>query len=184
MENNKSIGHSPDGDSNTHTNTRGFLSVRTLKTIEFLVWLFVVFIFGVVLFKAEKASSKRGVIYWHKEQRNNENTNNMNKMNKTKENENKEYWTATEVRYEKGEVIWFGNLRGQLFESKEAAWKACLDAYETMRRSHSADIGFGMSTNPDLKRIDIWIGRDKSWILEVQAVCVGGYAGGLEYKRL
>lgn len=107
-----------------------------------------------------------------------------NKMMEKENKENKEYWTATEVRYEKGEVVWFGNLRGQLFETKDAAWKACLDAYETTRRTHLSDVGMGMSTSPECKRIDLWLGRDKSWIWEVQAVCVGGYAGGPEYKRL
>lgn len=192
MENNKGIGNptvrnAPGDNNNTHTRNhssydqqdqQGPLSKRSLKIIWFLVWLFLVFLFGIALFKAEKASPKHGVIYWHKEKRN---TNNMKKMI---EKENKEYWTATEVRYEKGEIVWFGNLRGQLFETREAAWNACLDAYESMRRLHSSDIGFGMSTDPDLKRIDIWIGRDKSWAWEVQAVCVGGYAGGNEYKRL
>lgn len=182
MENNKGIGNptvrnAPGDNNNPHTRNhssydqqgpQGPLSKRSLKIIWFLVWLFLVFLFGIALFKAEKASSKHGVI-------------NMKKMI---EKENKEYWTATEVRYEKGEIVWFGNLRGQLFETREAAWNACLDAYESMRRLHSSDIGFGMSTDPDLKRIDIWIGRDKSWAWEVQAVCVGGYAGGNEYKRL
>lgn len=112
--------------------------------------------------------------------------NKENKNTKNTKNTKKEYWAVTVARHENGQLIWFGNLNGGLYTTQEGAWKAALAAYEEEKAKLNV-VTYGYSCDPSMEYLELWDGQPEhtfNWVCEVQAVRVGGYGNGKEFKRL